>query len=366
MLSSSLEKYADYLRELWACQSSLGKAKLIAMIKKTLLTGVKPTGMPHIGNYLGAIRPALQLSHQPQYQALLFIADYHSLTHVHRAEELRSMTYEVAASWLACGLNPDQSLFYRQSDIPEIFELSWILSCFSPKGLLNRAHAYKAKLQENQEAGRSDPDYGVNMGLFTYPLLMAADILMFSADQVPVGEDQVQHLEIARDIAQKFNNNYGPLLKVPEFLVQKDSKLVPGLDGRKMSKSYGNHIPLFLPAPKLRKLVMKIKTDSSPPEAPKDPNDSLIFSLFKEFASMEETEALAAHYRRGISWGEAKEALFQAMDKVLAEPRRHYEELMADTQTMDCLLEQGAQRARAIARPQLDELRRAIGLGAMV
>ncbi len=334
----------------------------MGMIKKTLLTGVKPTGMPHVGNFLGAIRPALALAEQESYNSFLFIADYHSLTHVHKAEELRQMTYEVAATWLALGLDPEKSVFYRQSDVPEVFELNWILACFSPKGLLNRAHAYKAKLQDNQEAGRSDPDYGVNMGLFTYPLLMAADILLFSADQVPVGEDQVQHLEIARDIAQKFNNNYGPLLKVPEFLVQKESKLVPGLDGRKMSKSYGNTIPLFVPSNRLRKLVMKIKTDSSPPEAPKDPNDSLIFTLYREFASAEEVDSFADHYRRGISWGEAKEALYQVMDRTLSEPRARYEELMADTRQVDQLLLSGAERARPLAQSKLKELRKAIGL----
>lgn len=328
---------------------------------KTVLTGVKPTGQPHIGNYLGAIRPAIRLGQQPNTRNFLFIADYHSLTNVHDKKTLNHMVYEVAATWLACGMNPKNTVFYRQSDIPEIFELSWILSCFSSKGLMNRAHAYKAKVQENQEHGKDDLDFGVNMGLFNYPILMAADILMFNADEVPVGEDQIQHLEIARDIAQKINRTYGDIMRLPKFVVQK-MKLVPGLDGRKMSKSYDNHIPLFLESAKLRKLVMKIKTDSLPPEAPKDPSQSIIFDIYQEFASPEEIEVLRAKYLKGIGWGEAKEALYQVIDREAAPMRAEYDRWLNAKDEVDRLLSEGAERARAYAHEVIKNLRHAIGI----
>lgn len=331
------------------------------MANKIILTGVKPTGQPHIGNYLGAIRPAIGLSKQPEVKTFLFIADYHSLTSVYDAKVMRQMTYEVAATWLACGLDLKTTSFYRQSDIPEIFELNWILSCFTPKGLMNRAHAYKAKIQENQEQGKEDIDFGVNMGLYNYPILMAADILMFNAHEVPVGEDQVQHLEIARDIAQKVNRQYGEILRLPKFVVQ-NMKLVPGLDGRKMSKSYDNHIPLFLESAKLRKLIMKIKTDSLPPEAPKDPSSSLIFDLFKEFASADQIAELKAHYERGIGWGEAKEKLFQVMDHQLSGPRAEYNRWLDSKDEIDRLLKDGAGQARPLAQALIKKLRLAIGI----
>ncbi|MCB0365313.1 MAG: tryptophan--tRNA ligase [Bdellovibrionaceae bacterium] len=330
--------------------------------KKVVLTGVKPTGQPHIGNFLGAMRPGLALANTEEMKSYFFIADYHSLTGVHDAKKLNEMIYEVAASWLACGLDPTKTVFYRQADVPEIFELSWILSCFSPKGLMNRAHAYKARVAEAEEAGKNDPDALVNMGLFTYPILMAADILMFGTNLVPVGEDQIQHVEIARDIAQKINRTYGEVLVVPEFVVQKDSKLVPGLDGRKMSKSYDNYIPMFAEEKKLRKLVMKIKTDSTPPEAPKDPNNSLIFDLYKEFANVDQIEDFRARYLKGISWGEAKQSLFEAMNEVLSRPRQRYEELMANRAEIDDLLTKGGQEAREVARENLRRLRLAIGI----
>ncbi|MGE3386122.1 MAG: tryptophan--tRNA ligase [Bdellovibrionales bacterium] len=331
------------------------------MAEKTILTGVKPTGQPHIGNYLGAIKPALDLASQPGNRTFLFIADYHSLTSVHDPKVLREMTYEVAATWLACGLDPKITSFYKQSAIPEIFELNWILSCFTPKGLMNRAHAYKAKVQENQEQGKEDLDFGVNMGLYNYPILMSADILMFNAHEVPVGEDQVQHLEIARDIAQKFNRTYGDLMRLPKFVVQK-MKLVPGLDGRKMSKSYDNHIPLFLESGKLRKLIMKIKTDSLPPEAPKDPETSLIFNLYKEFATPEQTQGLKAQYLKGIGWGSAKEQLFQVLDAQLSGPRAEYERWMNSRADIDSLLTQGAALARPKAQELLATWRKAMGI----
>lgn len=331
------------------------------MAQKIILTGVKPTGHPHIGNYLGAIRPAIRLSKQPGVKTFLFIADYHSLTSVHDPQELRNMIYEVAATWLACGLDPRTTSFYRQSAIPEIFELSWILACFTPKGLMNRAHAYKAKVQENQEFGKEDLDFGVNMGLFNYPILMSADILMFNADEVPVGEDQIQHLEIARDIAQKFNREYGEILRLPKFVVQ-DMKLVPGLDGRKMSKSYDNHIPLFMEQAKMRKLIMKIKTDSLPPEAPKDPSASIIFDIYKEFATAAETADLKARYEKGIGWGEAKEALFTVVDREVHGARSEYQRWMNNRDEIDRMLEDGAREARIHAAQLLRKIRVVTGI----
>lgn len=328
---------------------------------KTILTGVKATGLPHIGNYLGAMRPALRMV-DPNARTLFFIADYHSLIDVHEAETLRQFSREVTAAWLACGLDPKKTIIYKQSDIPEIFELTWILNCFSPKGLMNRGHAYKARIAENAEQKRADVDYNVNVGLFTYPILMAADILMFNTDQVPVGEDQVQHLEIARDIAQKVNHQYGETLKVPVGVVQKESKLVPGLDGRKMSKSYNNHIPLFLETDKLRSMLMKIKTDSTPPEAPKLTEGSIIFDLYKEFATPAEIEALAARYAKGIGWGEAKQALYEMVEREVKDKREVYKHYMNNPTELDAILKNGADQARAIAKPVLATVKKNIGV----
>jgi tryptophanyl-tRNA synthetase len=248
------------------------------MVEKISLTGIKPSGTPHVGNYLGMIRPALELART--YQALYFIADYHALTTVRDRETLRYQTYEVAATWLALGLDPDKVIFYRQSDIPEVMELTWILSCFTAKGLLNRAHAYKAAADENVAAGKP-PDDGINSGLYFYPVLMAADILLFGSHYVPVGADQRQHVEIARDIAIAFNNNYGEILTVPEAVIREEVMTIPGLDGRKMSKSYDNVIPIFAPAGELRKSVMRIVTDSRRPEEPKDPEGDNVFSIYR-------------------------------------------------------------------------------------
>lgn len=329
--------------------------------KKIILTGIKPTGTPHIGNYLGAVKPALELAHRPGCQAFYFIADYHAQTTIREAALLRQLTYEIAATWLAFGLDPSETLFYCQSDIPQIFELNWVLCCCTPKGLMNRAHAYKAKVQQNQEAG-ADADFGVNMGVYNYPVLMAADILMFRADLVPVGRDQVQHVEIARDIAVSFNSTYGDVLTLPNHLVREESAVVPGLDGRKMSKSYGNIIPLFLPEKDLRKLVFRIKTDSSRPEEPKDPETSYLFQIYRELASPEETSEMARRYREGISWADAKQGLFDVINRVLAGPREIYTELMADKARLDKILADGKERAIAIAAPVLAEVRRAVGI----
>ena len=330
---------------------------------RTVLTGIKPTGTPHLGNLLGAIRPALRLAGDPALRAFYFIADYHALTTVQDRAELARLTREVAATWLAFGLDPERVLFYRQSDVPEIFELAWILACFTAKGLMNRAHAYKAKVAENQAAGTADVDAGIHMGLYEYPVLMAADILVFEADLVPVGEDQKQHIEIARDIAQRINHTYGAeLLKLPSAMIDAGTAVIPGRDGRKMSKSYDNVIPLFAPPRQLRKLVNAIVTDTSPPDAPKDPATSVVFQIYAQFASPEAIEELRQRYAAGISWGDAKAALYDMLEPQLAEPRARYEALIAAPRQIDELLAVGRDRARALARPVIDRLRAAIGI----
>lgn len=333
------------------------------MARRTVLTGIKPTGSPHIGNYLGAIRPALALAEDAELTPLYFIADYHALTTVHDRETLQQLTYELAATWLAFGLDPERTLFYRQSHVPEIFELTWILSCFTPKGWMNKAHAYKARVADNEASGVTDLDAGVSMGLYDYPILMAADILLFDTDLVPVGQDQQQHVEIARDIAQRFNHAYGDaLLKLPQAAVDENTAIVPGLDGRKMSKSYDNTIPLFAPAKQLQKLVARIVTDSAPPDAPKDPKASHIFQLYQQLASPAQAAALAARYQSGIGWGDAKKALAELLEERLSGPRRIYHELMNDRERIDAMLLRGAQRARERARPVIERVRAAVGI----
>jgi tryptophanyl-tRNA synthetase len=327
-----------------------------------VLTGIKPTGSPHVGNLLGAIRPALRLADQG-LEAMYFIADYHALTTVHDAKEMRQLTYEVAATWLAMGLDPAKTLFYRQSDIPEIFELAWIFSCFTSKGWMNKAHAYKAIVADKEQAGEADVDAGINVGIYTYPVLMAADIIAFDVDLVPVGKDQVQHVEIARDIAQRINSAYGKVvLRLPRAKLEENAAIVPGVDGRKMSKSYNNQIPLFAPPKKMEKVVNSIKTDSTPPEAPKDPEASTIFQIYKAIASPDECNALAERYRSGIGWGEAKKALSNRLEVELAAPRARYDALMADTKKIDALLAEGAAKARVTARKVLERVRGAIGI----
>ena len=327
-----------------------------------VLTGVKPTGLVHLGNYVGAIRPALAMAAAPGIETWLFIADYHALTSAPDPKEFNEWVYRLAATWLACGLDPERTVFYRQSDVPEIMEINWILSCFTPKGLMNRAHAYKARVQENEEFKREDLDHGVNMGLFNYPILMSADILAFGADRVPVGEDQVQHLEIARDIAQKLNRRYGPILRLPQVVVGQKGKSIPGLDGRKMSKSYDNYIPLFEESARLKKIIGRIKTDSLPPEAPKPIEGSLIFELFECFAEPAAITALRAEFEAGISWGTAKAKLFEAVDAAIAPMRADYNRRLNDRPEIDRILATGAARARARAGQTLSALRRAAGL----
>ncbi|GHV95807.1 tryptophan--tRNA ligase [Spirochaetia bacterium] len=330
-------------------------------MKKIALTGIKPTGDLHIGNYFGAIKPALALT--AEYDARYFIADYHALNTMKDSRELNSTIRQVAAGWLASGLDPEKVIFYRQSSIPEVFELTTMLMAFTSKGLMNRAHAYKAVVQENNEKG-GDPDAGVNMGLFTYPVLMAADIILFDSDVVPVGKDQVQHIEMAQDIAQSINANYGQqILKAPQAAVQESVAVVPGLDGRKMSKSYGNTIPLFAPEKTLRKTIMRIVTNSQAVEEPKDPDTSQIFLLYKLFANAEEQNALAARYRTGgMGWGEAKEELFRVVNRELAPVRERFEAIMADIPALDKILAQGAEKARPIAAATVKRFRKAAGI----
>lgn len=331
------------------------------MAKKISLTGVKPTGMPHLGNYLGAIRPAIEMAKTGEYEGYYFIADYHTLTVVHDRKVMNDYIYEVAATWLALGLDPENITLYQQSHIPEILELNWILSCFTAKGIMNRAHAYKAKVQDNQDNER-DPDQGVNMGIYTYPILMAADILILNADSVPVGADQVQHIEITRDIAMAFNHHYGEIFNLPKAHVQENVGTIPGLDGRKMSKSYDNHIPLFLPTKKLQKMINKIKTDSSDPTTPKNPEESLIFELFCHFASANQVKELRDWYAKGIGWGEAKAELFKVIDAEIAPAREKYEELLANRSQIDEILAEGNAKVKPKAEALLKELRKAVGV----
>lgn len=329
---------------------------------RTVLTGVQPSGQVHIGNYLGAMKPAISMCNEADVKGWLFLADYHAVTSTQDPKILSEMIYDLAASWIACGLDPAKTNIYRQSHIPEIFELQWILSCVAPKGLLNRAHAYKAKVQKNQESGNHDPDDGVSMGLFNYPVLMAADILVLQADEVPVGEDQKQHVEIARDLAEKFNRVYGEgIIKVPK-MDEKKSITITGIDGRKMSKSYDNHLPIFMEPKKLRKRVMKIVTDSSAPEDPKDPNDSLLFDYYKFFATADQIEEMRKKYQEGIGWGYVKQDLYEAIEAHFAEPRKKYEELMNNKDELDAILKVGAEKAREMAADFMDQVRAAIGM----
>lgn len=324
------------------------------------LTGIKPSGTPHIGNYLGMIRPALELA--KKYQALYFIADYHALTTVKDGKELKELTYEVAATWLALGLDPEKVIFYRQSDIPEVMELAWILACFTPKGLLNRAHAYKAAVEENLAMGEG-PDEGINAGLFFYPVLMAADILLFGTHYVPVGLDQKQHLEIARDIAQAFNNNYGNILTIPEAVIREDVMTITGIDGRKMSKSYDNVIPIFAPPDKLRKVVMRIVTDSRRPEEPKDPDQDNLFSIYRYFASPQDQERIRQRYLSGgLAYSEVKNELYELLLEQFGPARQKYEEYLNDKSYLEEVLSRGAEKARKMATPLMEKVRAAIGV----
>lgn len=326
-----------------------------------VLTGIKPSGTPHLGNYVGAIRPTVHASRQAGIESFLFLADYHALISTHDPARVQRSTLEIAATWLACGLDPERVTFYRQSDIPEIPELAWLLACVGGKGLLNRAHAYKAAVDHNTAAGR-EPDEGVSVGLFMYPVLMAADILMFNAHRVPVGRDQIQHVEMARDLAASFNHRYGEHFTLPEAVIDEQVATLPGLDGRKMSKSYDNVIALFAPREQLRRLIMSIVTDSRAPGEPKPVEGNAIFQLYQAFASPQEAAALARDYAAGIAWSEAKERLFERIDREIAPMRAAYDELMAHPERVEAILQAGAAKARALAAPLAQRLRRAVGL----
>ena len=329
-----------------------------------VLTGITTTGTPHIGNYVGAIRPAVAASKASQDESFFLIADYHSLVKGEDSDAVAQSTLEIAASWLATGLDTE-SIFYRQSDIPEITELAWILTCMTAKGLMNRAHAYKAAVAENEASGNKDPDKGVTMGLFSYPILMAADILIFKANKIPVGRDQIQHVEMARDIAGRFNHHFGELLVLPEAVVGESNATLPGLDGRKMSKSYGNTIPLFAEEKPLRKSIMRIKTNSLEPGEPKDPDDSALFAIYSAFATPEEAAAMRVEYENGIAWGEMKKILFEYINDHLTPARDEYRRLMAEPGHVEGVLKQGAERAREISSPYLAEIREAVGIRAL-
>ncbi len=329
-------------------------------LKQIALTGIKPTGQPHIGNYLGMIKPALELAQD--YQALYFIADYHALTTVKNKKELEDLTYQVTATWLALGLNPDDVIFYRQSDIPEVFELAWVLACFTAKGLLNRAHAYKAIVDDNLAAGREE-DKAINVGLYTYPVLMAADILLFGTHVVPVGLDQQQHLEITRDIALIFNRNYQDILVVPEAVIRKEVMTISGLDGRKMSKSYNNVIPFFAPSNQVRKQVMRIVTDSKRPEEPKDPEECNVFAIYRHFADANAVAAKQKLYLEGgLAYGDMKNEMYELLETTFSAQREEYNALMENRSELDKVLENGAEKARDIAVPILAKIRKTVGV----
>ena len=326
------------------------------------LTGITTTGAPHLGNYVGAILPAIEASRRRDVQSFYFLADYHALVKCQDPALVHRSRLEVAATWLALGLDVENVIFYAQTDVPEILELTWILTCVTAKGLMNRAHAYKAAVADNVADPDKDPDKGISMGLFCYPILMAADILMFKASKIPVGKDQIQHLEMARDIAARFNHLYGEHFVLPEAVVDEKAAVLVGLDGRKMSKSYGNTIPLFEPEKALRKLIMRIKTNSLPPEAPKDPDTCTLFQIYQSFATAEEAAAIRTRYAQGIGWGEMKQFLFEYLNARLSEPRQRYQELLQAPAHIEQILKRGAARARERSVPFLQELRRAVGI----
>jgi len=334
------------------------------MAKQRVLTGITTTGTPHLGNYVGAIRPAIAASSDESTESFFFLADYHALIKCSDPQLIRRSSKEIAATWLALGLDTDKALFYRQSDIPEITELTWILCCSAAKGLMNRAHAYKAAVQANEEAGE-DPDHAVTMGLFSYPVLMAADILLFNAQKIPVGRDQIQHVEMARDIAQRFNHNFAEVFTLPEAVVEEDVAVLQGTDGRKMSKSYNNTIPLFLGDKPLRKAINKIKTNLLEPGEPKNPDDSTVFQLWAAFADPAETARMRRDFENGIAWGEAKRQLFELINTELAVPRERYLRLMEDPGYIESVLLRGAERAREQSSTIMQKVRSAVGIGAI-
>ena len=328
------------------------------MSEKVVLTGIKPTGMPHLGNYVGALKPLIEQS--KTQKTFMFIADLHALNTIHDAAQIKQHTYEIAALMVALGLDLNNAILFRQSDISEIYHLNTLLTNVTPKGLMNRAHSYKAAMDKNIAIG-ADVDAGINMGLYTYPILMTADILLYNSDIVPVGADQKQHVEFARDIAGYFNKIYGDTFKMPEPVIGAETGLIPGLDGRKMSKSYDNIIPLFAPEKDLKKKIMRIITDSKLPEDKKDPDESTIYQLYKHFATDAEVAEFAEMFRRGgMGYGVAKTILFEKINSVLAEPRAKYEYLMSNTAEIEAILADGAKRAGAVARETLRRVKKAM------
>ena len=328
------------------------------MSEKIVLTGIKPTGTPHLGNYVGALKPLVEMS--KNNKTFMFIADLHALNIIHDPKLIKRHTYEIAAMLMALGLDLNNAVLFRQSDIVQVYQLATLLMNVTPKGLMNRAHSYKAAMDKNAAAGL-DTDAGVNMGLYTYPILMAADILLYASDEVPVGADQKQHVEFARDIAGYFNNTYGETFKMPEPVIGAETGIIPGLDGRKMSKSYDNIIPLFAPRDELKKKIMRIITDSKLPDDPKDPDASTIFQLYKHFAAGSEIAELREKFAAGgMGYGTAKTILFEKIDSVLAAARAEYERLMASPSEIDAVLRDGAMRARAVAEPMFERVRRAM------
>ena len=335
--------------------------------KQRVLTGITTTGTPHLGNYLGALKPAVAASQQIDTDSFYFLADYHALIKCQDPQTVHRSGREIAAIWLALGLDTDKATFYRQSDIPEIPQLAWFLTCMTGKGMMNRAHAYKASVDENQRQSNSDLDQGISMGLYSYPILMAADILMFNAHHIPVGKDQIQHIEMCRDIAMRFNHTYGEHFVLPEAMVDEgEPKVLSGLDGRKMSKSYGNIIPLFAPADELKKLISQITTNSLQPGEAKDPGSCTLFEIYSAFASPEETLVVRQAYANGIGWGDMKGQLFEYLNDYLTPARKRYEEIMTDPAYIEAELQKGAAKARAHSEPFMQRLRSAVGIMSLV
>ena len=331
------------------------------MSSTRFLTGITTSGTPHLGNYVGSIRPSVRASLRADVERFYFLADSHALIKVDEPARIQRSTLEIAASWLAAGLDPERVVFYRQSDVPEIPELTWLLTCVIGKGVLNRAHAYKAAVDKNTAAG-IDPESDVSAGLFMYPVLMGADILMFNAHKVPVGRDQVQHIEMARDMAHSFNHRYGDHFVPPEAEIEDNVATLPGLDGRKMSKSYDNTIPLFAPRAQLKKLIASIVTDSRAPGEPKDTEGSALFQIYQAFATPEESSTLRQAYADGIAWSDAKQIVFERIDDEIAPLREVYQALLDDPARIESILRAGAAKARHIATPFMGRLRQAVGL----
>ncbi len=331
------------------------------MSMERFLTGITTSGTPHLGNYVGSIRPSVRASLQSEVQSFYFLADYHALIKTADPARIQRSTLEIAASWLSCGLDPERVVFYRQSDIAEISELAWFLSCVVGKGVLNRAHAYKAAVDKNCAAGL-DADADISVGLFMYPVLMGADILMFNAHQVPVGRDQVQHIEMARDMAHSFNHRYGPHFVEPKAVIEDNMATLPGLDGRKMSKSYDNTIPLFAPREQLQKLIASILTDSKTSGEAKTTEGSALFQMYQAFATPSQTASFQQDFANGIAWSEAKQRVFERIDQEIAPMRSTYLSLIQNPDKIETILKAGAAQARAVATPFMKQLRHAVGL----